>query len=264
VKLRVFKADLHIHTCLSPCAELSLGPRAIVRKAARQGLDVIGICDHNSSENVPAVVDAARDTNAQLKVLPGMEVTSKEEVHILALFDSLDRAWRLQEIVYERLPGENDVEAFGPQVVVNADHDVLGFNKRLLAGATEMSVEQVVDSIHNLDGLAVASHVDREAFGIIAQLGFIPAELPLDALEVSRHLSLAEVRCRFPQYSHYTFVRFSDAHNLEDIGTTSTSFLLNVATAGEIRKALRGEDGRRVVVEGGAVGSPPGESEVSG
>jgi len=148
--LRLFRADLHIHTCLSPCADLNMGPRAIVNKARQHGLDVIGICDHNSSENVPAVVRAARDTN--LKVLPGMEVTSKEEVHVLALFDTLERALRLQEIVYEHLPGENDAEAFGPQVVVNEDHDVLGFNPRLLAGATEKKAE-AVRMLAELEGL---------------------------------------------------------------------------------------------------------------
>jgi len=257
--LRLFKADLHIHTCLSPCADLHMGPRAIVNKAAQRRLNVIGICDHNSSENVAAVVKAARATN--LKVVPGMEVTSKEEVHILALFDSIDRALQLQEIVYEHLPGENDAEAFGPQVVVNEDQEVLGFNKRLLAGATELSVEQVVDSIHGLDGLAVASHVDRATFGIIGQLGFIPEQLPLEALEVSRNTSLQEARRR---YGHFAFVRSSDAHVVEDIGTTSTSFWLDAATTREIKKALRGEDGRRVVVEDLAVCSSASEKPACG
>jgi hypothetical protein len=224
-----------------------MGPRAIVQKAAQQGLDVIGVCDHNSSENVPAVVRAARDTN--LKVLPGMEVTSKEEVHVLALFDTLEGALRLQEIVYEHLPGENDAEAFGLQVVVNEDHDVLGFNSRLLAGATELSIEQVVDSIHGLDGLAIASHVDRENFGIFGQLGFVPEGLHLEAMELSRNTSCEEGRYRLGQHGHYAFVRSSDAHSVEEIGAVSTAFWLGEATTGEIKKAFRAEDGRRVVWE---------------
>ena len=254
--LRLFRADLHIHTCLSPCADLNMGPRAIVNKARQHGLDVIGICDHNSSENVPAVVRAARDTN--LKVLPGMEVTSKEEVHVLALFDTLERALRLQEIVYEHLPGENDAEAFGPQVVVNEDHDVLGFNPRLLAGATELSIEQVVDSIHGLDGLAVASHVDRETFSILGQLGFVPEGLHLEAMELSRNTSFEEGRRRFAPHGHFAFLRSSDAHSVEEIGAASTAFWLGEATTGEIKKALRGEEGRQVVREDlAACGSRP-------
>ena len=246
---RIFKADLHIHTCLSPCADLNMGPKTIVDQALQQGLDVIGISDHNSSENAPAVIGAARDT--ALKVLPGMEVTSREEVYILAVFDSPDMALRLQEIVYRHLPGENDEDSFGLQVVVNEDHDVMGFNRRLLAGATELSVEQVVEHICDLEGLAIAAHVDREAFGIIGQLGFIPAELRLDALELSANSTPAEARRRFPQYAGWAFVRSSDAHFVADIGKTWTSLLLSEPTTREIRKALHGEDGRRVVGEDG-------------
>jgi PHP family Zn ribbon phosphoesterase len=241
--LRIFKADLHVHTCLSPCADLNMGPRAIVEQAARQGLDVIAISDHNSSENVPAVVNAARGRN--LTVLPGMEVTSREEVHILAVFDSIDNALRLQEMVYRHLPGENDAEVFGPQVVVNEDHDVLGFNHRLLAGATELTIDQVVDSIRGLGGLAIASHVDRETFGIIGQLGFIPEELELDALELSVNTSPEEARRRFPQYAGRAFIRSSDAHSVADIGKAWTALLVDEPTTREIKKALRGQDGRR-------------------
>jgi len=244
---RAFQADLHIHTCLSPCAELNMGPKAIVEKALQHGLDVIGISDHNSSENAPAVVKAARDRN--LTVLPGMEVTSKEEVHILAVFDSVDKALQLQEIVYEHLHGENDTEAFGLQVVVNEDHDVLGFNKRLLAGATELSVEQVVESISALEGLAIAAHVDRETFGIIGQLGFVPRELKLDALELSANTSPEEARRRFPEYARYAFIRSSDAHSATEIGKVRTTLLLCEPSTREIKKALRGEDGRRVLAE---------------
>ena len=260
--LRIFKADLHIHTCLSPCAELSLGPKAIVDKAVQCGLDVICISDHNSSENTSAVMKAVG--NRSVKVLPGMEVTSKEEVHILAIFDSLDNALRLQTIVYEHLPGENDPEAFGLQVVVNEYHDVLGFNNRLLAGATELSVEQVVDSISDLEGLAIAAHVDREAFGIIGQLGFIPGELRLDGLELSANTSPEQAGRRFPQYAGRGFIRSSDAHSAGDIGRVWTSFLLDEPSAREIKKALRGEDGRRVVPEHAGGCASLREQQVSG
>jgi hypothetical protein len=231
-----------------------MGPKAIVEKALQHGLDVIGISDHNSSENVPAVMRAARDKD--LTVLPGMEVTSKEEVHILAVFDSVDRALQLQEIVYEHLRGENDPEAFGLQVVVNEDHDVLGFNKRLLAGATELSVDQVVDSISSLEGLAIAAHVDRQTFGILGQLGFVPEELHLDALELSANTSPEEARRRFPEYTRYAFVRSSDAHSATEIGKVWTSLLLCEPNTREIKKALRGEGGRRVLPEDAGVCAP--------
>jgi hypothetical protein len=239
-----------------------MGPKTIVERALEHGLDVIGISDHNSSENVPAVMKAAQDRN--LKVLPGMEVTSKEEVHILAVFDSVDKALQLQEIVYEHLQGENDTEAFGLQVVVNEDHDVLGFNKRLLSGATGLSVEQVVDSISDLEGLAIAAHVDRETFGILGQLGFVPEGLHLDALELSVNTSPEEAKRRFPEYAGYAFLRSSDAHSATDIGKVWTSLLLYEPSTQEIKKALRGEDGRRVVSEGAGVYHPRLEERALG
>jgi hypothetical protein len=239
-----FSADLHVHTCLSPCAGLDMGPRSIVGAAKRRGLDVIGISDHNSTENSPAVVRAA--IGHDLTVLPGMEVTSREEVHILALFDNVDRALRLQQIVYDNLPGRNNPDVFGMQVVVDEEHTVLGFNDRLLAGATQLPLEEVVDSIHRLDGLAIAAHIDRESFGIIGQLGFIPADLDLDALELSPHITLQEARRRFPECASRPFVRSSDAHSLEQVGNGRTAFLLGEATLDEIRKAFQGKEGRSV------------------
>jgi anti-sigma regulatory factor (Ser/Thr protein kinase) len=256
--LRSLKADLHVHTCLSPCAELNMGPRAIVSMAARRGLDVIGVTDHNSSENTPAVLKAA---GRKLVVLPGMEVTSREEAHILALFDSIENAFCLQRLVYDHLTGENDEDAFGLQVVVDENHDVLGINNRLLAGATDLSVEQVVESIHQFQGVAIASHVDRPAFGIIGQLGFIPAGLPLDALELSRNTTVEEARRKYPEHARRTFVRFSDAHAPDDVGAATTWFVVSKASVVEIRKALRGDGGRRVLPLGKKRSQPEGVME---
>lgn len=253
--LRTFKADLHVHTCLSPCADLDMSPRAIVDRSVELGIDMIAITDHNSAENVHAVMKAAEGT--RLIVFPGMEVTSKEEVHLLGLFNSLDDALTFQQAVYDHLPGENDEEAFGMQVIVNEDSDVLGFNPRLLAGATEFTTDQIVEGIHRLNGVVIASHVDRETFGIIGQLGFIPDGLPLDALELSRNTSPLMAKRRFPGYAHWTYVRSSDAHFVHDIGRATTLYMLCDPELGELKRALRGEEGRRVVEEEEAAGDLP-------
>ena len=182
-RLKEFYGDLHIHTCLSPCADLEMSPRSIVKEAKRKGLHFIGICDHNSAENVGAAKKAGRSEN--IGVIGGMEVTSSEEVHILALFDEGSRLRALQQAVYRNLRGTNDARLYGDQVVVNEEDEVVRFNRKLLIGATEIPIHEVVNLIHRLDGLAIASHVDREGFGIIGQLGFIPEDLPLDALEIT-------------------------------------------------------------------------------
>jgi hypothetical protein len=242
--LRPFKADLHIHTCLSPCTELDMSPESILTAAKKKGLDIIGICDHNSSENSPGVFHAAK--GFPIRVLPGLEVMSREEVHVLALFDNLEAALRLQDDVYANLPGENDEEAFGRQVVVNEREEVEGFSNRLLIGATTIPLEEVIRLIHSLAGLAIASHIDREAFSIIGQLGFIPKSLALDALEVSPRIPVEEA---LETYVYdYPITCFSDAHYPDDIGTGYTTFLLEEASLVEIKKALKNEEGRRLLL----------------
>jgi hypothetical protein len=220
-----------------------MSPRHIAAAARHKDLDVVGICDHNSAENAAAVAAAAGRLG--IRALPGLEVTSKEEVHILALFDELESALSLQQHIYALLPGENNEEVFGLQVVAGADDEVLGTSNRFLAGATLLSLTDVIDAVHDLRGLAVASHVDREGFGIIGQLGFIPNDLPLDALEVSRRLTVAEGRKVYGPAR--PLITGSDAHFLEEIGLAATSFRLEAATVREIGLALRGLGERRVL-----------------
>lgn len=237
--MRKVRADLHLHTCLSPCADAQMQATAIVREAKKAGLDMIGISDHNSAENVAAVVKAG--AREGLPVIAGMEITSEEEVHILGLFNTEQDLMNMQDIIYQNLPGGDYGQAYGPQTVIDEWDNVVGANSRLLLGATALTVEEVVDAIHDRSGVAIASHIDRERFGLIGQLGFIPEGLKLDALEVS---SLSSVEQEFD----YPIVTFSDAHYLDDIGRSSTCFMIEDASVDEIRKALRNEMGRRVVV----------------
>jgi len=242
--LRLFKADLHIHTCLSPCTELDMSPESILTAAKKKGIDIIGICDHNSSENSPGVFNAAK--KMPIKVLPGLEVTSQEEVHVLALFDNLETALRFQEHVYENLPGKNDEEAFGRQVIVNEKEEVEGFSDKLLIGATMIPLEEVIHLIHSCGGLAIAAHIDREAFSIIGQLGFIPKNLALDALEISPRIPIEEA---MKTYAYdYPITCSSDAHHPDDIGKGYTIFLLEEASLAEIKKALKNEEGRKLIL----------------
>ena len=236
--MRKVRADLHLHTCLSPCADDMMQTAAIIEQAKKVGLDMIGICDHNSGENVSALMKAGKRQG--LAVIPGVEVTSREEVHILGLFNTEQDLMYLQDIIYENLPGQNDEDAFGPQLVIDEYGNVVGQNSRLLIGATTLTLEQIIDAIHQFAGLAVASHVDRQRFSLIGQLGFIPKGLKLDAVEVSNPSSVRQ------EYD-YPVVTSSDAHFLEDIGKNSTCFMIEDASLQEITKALRCEMGRMVV-----------------
>ena len=266
--LKKFRADLHIHTCLSPCAELQMAPSSIVKTASEKRLNIIAITDHNSAENVIAATKAAESTG--LTVLAGMEVTTNEEVHILAIFDDIEDVLKLQDVVYDNLLHieNNSPDLIIPphppltkggwdlkggtgrfnQVVVNEKNEVLSFNNRLLIAATQLTAYSVVDTIHSLRGLAIASHIDREVFGIISHLGFIPPDLKLDALEISPNTSLEKAKKIFDEYSHIPWITSSDAHNLNDIGKVSTGFLMHDSTFEELCLALKGVDGRKVIL----------------
>jgi predicted metal-dependent phosphoesterase TrpH len=241
--LRPFKADLHIHTCLSPCTELDMSPKGILTSTKNKEIDIIGICDHNSSENSLAVMNVAQKMN--IHVLPGMEVTSQEEVHVLALFDDIENTLKLQDYVYKNLPGKNDEEAFGMQVIVNEKEEAVGFNEKLLIGATTIPLDEVIRMIHSFNGIAIASHIDRDSFSIISQLGFIPENLELDAMEISPNITLEEAKKRFKNI--YPITCSSDAHYPEDIGKGFTTFLLEDVSVSEIKMALKNEDGRKLI-----------------
>lgn len=239
--MKTFKADLHIHTCLSYCAELEMTPKNIVKESEKRGLNIIGICDHNSSENVISVKKCAENMN--LDIIGGIEITSKEEVHVLALFDNEKSLYKMQQIIYDNLIETKDEKIYGDQVIVNENDEVLGFNKNLLLGSVELSIESIVNSIHELGGIAIASHVDRERFGIISQLGFIPEGLVLDALEISNKNRIQDFNNK-----SLPIVTFSDAHSLKEIGRNYTSFFMENPTFAEMKKSLRGIEGRKIEI----------------
>lgn len=243
--LKTFKADLHIHTCLSPCGDLKMTPQKIIYQVLKNKIDIIAICDHNTAENVPALINAANGKN--VVVLPGMEICSKEEIHVLALFEKIETAFEMQSKVYDKLQGQNNPDVFGLQVIGNEFDEVLGFNDKLLIGAVDLSVEEIVNKVHKQGGLAIASHIDRESYSVISQIGFIPETLRFDALEISPRISCEDARKRFPEYQNYTFIQNSDAHFIDDIGKCLTEFHLEEATFEEIKKVFKNEDNRKII-----------------
>ena len=245
--MRFFVADLHIHTALSACAESEMMPEFILERAQQLGLGLIAVTDHNSAENVAAMLAAAEETG--VTVLPGIEVQTREEVHLLCLFDTLEQVTRWQGEVYAHLPPlKNKEDVFGVQVVISAEGD-LSYNERLLLTSTSFSVEEVVQRVRDLNGLCIPAHVDRPAYSIIANLGYIPPDLELVGVEISHLVSLKEARTRFPQLERYSLVASSDAHRLQDMDSRTT-LKMTEATVAELSLALAGEEGRAVWVDG--------------
>lgn len=243
--LNIYNCDLHIHTCLSPCAELDMHPRAIVEKALEKKIDMIAISDHNASANARFVMAAAAGT--KLNVIPAMEITTSEEVHLLALFRNLESLLKIQELIDQHLFGENDEERFGIQAIVNHHGEVEGFNNQLLIGATDLSIDDVIAAVHRFDGLAIAAHIDRESFSVLSQLGFIDDGWRLDALEISKRTGLEQGRLQYPELQHYPFITSSDAHFIKDIGTSVTKLMMDAPSFDELKMALGGQDGRLIL-----------------
>lgn len=243
--LKVFNCDLHIHTCLSPCAELDMHPQAIVERVLENNLDMIAICDHNASANAPYVIAAASGTN--LKVLPGMEVTTREEVHLLALFESLPDLMKFQSVIDQHLFGENDETKFGVQAIVNELGEVEGIEEKLLIGATDLSIDHLVILIHQLEGLAIPAHIDRESFSVLSQLGFVDDNAGFDALEISKLTGISQGRIRYADLQRYSFLTSSDAHFIKDIGTSTTGILMQDACFAELKQALFKQNGRHIL-----------------
>jgi len=243
--LTKFKADLHIHSCLSPCSDWDMSPKKIVQKSLEKHLDLIAICDHNTAENAAATL--REGTRQGIAVLPGMEICSKEEVHLVALFNNIEDTLKMQEYVYAHLPGKNQPEVFGHQVVADEHDQVLGENPRLLIGATQLSLLDIVEKAHHLGGICISAHVDRPSYSLIGQLGFIPEDLHLDAVEVSYRVPLEKALTEVVGISDYPCVTSSDAHFLHDIGKVWTEFVLAAPSLEEIRLALAGVNGRRIL-----------------
>jgi PHP family Zn ribbon phosphoesterase len=246
--LRFFTADLHIHTVLSPCAEAEMLPELILERAQELRLDLVAVTDHNSAENAAAMLHMAAGTG--IIVWPGMEVQSREEAHLLCLFDTLTQVARWQEIVYANLPPlKNKPAVFGEQVVLGPDGEPIGYNDRLLATSTFLAVEEVVQGVADLGGLCIPAHVDRPAYSLIANLGFIPSDLGIPGVEISHLLGPQEVRARFPQLVRYGLIADSDAHRLSEMRRRTTLKMVE-PTVAELARALAGVGERGVWVDG--------------
>jgi PHP family Zn ribbon phosphoesterase len=242
-------ADLHIHTALSPCAEREMTPPAIVAGALEKGIAVIAVCDHNSAANAAAVMRAA---GALLTVIPGMEITTAEEVHVVGLFPDAGSAESAASEVTPGLPMWKALTSFGPgdslrkpeQELMDERGTVVGIEERMLASASRFTLSEAVSLIRDHGGIAVAAHVDRRAFSVVGQLGFFPEDVRFDALEIS---AAGAARGRAAEFASrgLPMVSSSDSHFLSEIGASATALDVEAPCFEELRRALKGDGGRR-------------------
>ena len=245
--MKKIRADLHVHTVLSPCADVEMIPPLIVQKALEKNIDLISITDHNASANVAAVQKAAEGTS--LTVLPGMEVQSVEDVHLLTLFETLDQLGTWQTEVDKALPYlPNQPAFFGEQFVVDETGDFICTDKRLLSTSIRFSIDEIFERVNNLGGLVIPAHVERTSYGLFPTLGLLSEKWNIPALEISRNITPERAAKLFPALGNHPLVQGGDVHQLDAfLGTTI--FTLESPTLIEIRLAFKGIDGREVCIE---------------
>jgi hypothetical protein len=235
--MRGFSCDLHIHSTLSPCGSLDMSPKNIVEKAYEIGLHIIAITDHNMTENSFYARELGK--KCDITVLSGMELQTLEEIHLLAIFDEYEVAFDFQKKIYELLPDVcNDIDFYGDQIVVDTENEIVRSEERLLLNSAQISIDNAVNLIKSMGGIAIPSHIDSATFSIISQLGFVPDNIPFDALEV-RHLEKASDLLPLIMQKNVPFVTFSDAHYVADIGKRKIVLDMDTPNCLEIAKALR-------------------------
>ncbi|MBP3361762.1 MAG: PHP domain-containing protein [Clostridia bacterium] len=203
--------DMHIHSALSPCGDNDMTPNNIVNMSIIKGLDIIAVTDHNSCGNVEAVMKAA---DGKILVVPGMEIETSEEIHVVSYFPDLESALKTEAVVKDNLPFiENNTEIYGNQYFMDENDEITGEEKSLLVSATQLDLYSVVRLVKDNGGVPVPAHIDRSSYSVLSNLGFLPEDLGVTAVEIT------PMRRKFFEndYLKYNILSNSDAHYLENI-----------------------------------------------
>ncbi|MDD2361801.1 MAG: PHP domain-containing protein [Oscillospiraceae bacterium] len=228
--------DLHIHSCLSPCGDDDMTPNNIVNMAKLKGLDIIALTDHNSCKNCPALVQVAQ--KAGLDVVPGMELCTSEECHVICLFPTLQAAMEFDAFIESTLPFiMNSTEAFGTQIIMDKDDNITGHFPILLATASSVSIDEVAQRVRSFGGTCFPAHIDRPSFSVISSLGAVP-DAGFTAFEISPQGNADELALKYPVIKDKSIIYNSDAHTLSDIREQGPWIELNSPNPGILIKKL--------------------------
>lgn len=232
-----FSYDLHIHSCLSPCGDDESTPANIAALADLLGLDIVALTDHNSCKNCPAFFKAAK----QYSFLPiaGMELTTEEEIHVVCLFESLEKAMKFDGYVSEKiLPIPNKPEIFGNQFIMDSEDNVCGTEEICLLNATSIDLYSLVNVIGDFGGICFPAHIDRSSFSLLSSLGFMPEDLGFRTVEVRYKEAVDNLKKQHPYLHGCKIVHNSDAHTLENISLPENLLTADEKTVSAVLKAL--------------------------
>lgn len=209
--------DFHLHSALSPCGDADMTPNNIVGMAKIIGLDAIAVTDHNTVGNVRAAMEVGRELG--VTVVPGMEVETAEEIHILTLYPSIEAAEYAAKEVYDHLPMiKNRPDIFGEQCFMDSEDNITGYEEKLLLTATTLSYNSLFDLVGTAGGLFIPAHVDRHSYSMLTNFGFMPDDVDIKYVELSKRVEdvqgYLESRSELKKYKLF---RDSDAHYLTDL-----------------------------------------------
>lgn len=245
--MRWFKADLHVHSVLSPCGDLDMSPARIIKDAKEKKIDIIGITDHNSTLHAQSMMELGKKEG--ITVFPGAEITTQEEVHCLTFFENIETTKVFQQFIDNHtVEIKNKPERFGEQLVVNEQEEIVDSIDCLLIVGLNATINEVEHEVHKLGGIFIPAHVDRSSTSIYSQMGFIPGDLKIDAIEFSSAASEESLLEKRPELQNYCLITNSDAHYQHQLGESPTAYYLEEASFAEWKMALQGLKGRKVKV----------------
>ncbi len=245
--MRSYKADLHIHSVLSPCGGLEMSPSSLVRRIKELNIEWIAITDHNSLANCQAYAELAEQNGIAFTY--GTEIQTAEEIHLLAYFDDRTRAMNFDKLLYAALPEiENDADFFGDQVVIDADENIVRVEQKALSNSVIWSLEEAVENVSTYAGICVPAHIDAAVNSILGQLGFLPDFPDFPLLGITSGLILEDYLRQHPDLTGRSFLRASDAHYLSDLGCGSSRITVREPKAAELMMAARKQDNRIITI----------------
>lgn len=228
--------DLHMHSCLSPCGADDMTPNNLVNMAALAGLQVIAVSDHNTTRNVPAAMKVGQQ--AGVLVVPAMELTTKEDIHVLCLLPDPETAEDFRKYVYERLPQrKNRPKAFGHQYVMDENDEILEEETQILNFGSSIGIYETRALLEQFHGLAVPAHIDRPSYSLIGVMGNVDAEMGFRVYETTIDCDRQALMERYGFRGG--FLSNSDAHDLIAIRDAERTLDVETPTPQGVIEAVR-------------------------
>jgi len=249
-ELSAYYVDLHLHSVLSPCAELEMGAAEIIKNCREKGISIIAVTDHNHIANYCALRDAANEPGEPLLVLPGMEVQSMEDIHVVVIFPDEDVAYAYKDWLWQKMPNiKNKENKFGYQLIIDKDGNILGEEEVLLVQGAMMTVDEISSKALKLGCIVIMAHMDKPSFSYEAVLGPLPNEFQCSAIELSSRVIDSEIPKWRAKYPNRTLIRSSDAHKLDQISPAKCSIMkLGGLSFEEVALAIRNEKERGIII----------------